>query len=97
MRTLERIGLARRAAIPGARGHAYEMRADALIEISSDAGRAYRQIRELMDRGLELLADADRGRAERLRISRDFYAFIEDAVPRLIEQFKQDYEGGRRG
>jgi DNA-binding transcriptional regulator GbsR (MarR family) len=97
MRALERIGLARRVAVPGVRGHAYEMRPDALIEISSDAGRAYRQIRELMDRGLTLLADAGRSRGERLRISRDFYAFIEDAVPRLIEQFKQDYEGGRHG
>ena len=97
MRTLERIGLARRVAVPGVRGHVYEMRPDALIDIGSDAGRLYRQVRELMDRGLELVGDSDPRRTERLRVSRDFYAFVEREVPRLIQRFKQDYEGGRHG
>jgi predicted transcriptional regulator len=96
MRTLERIGLVRRVAVPGVRGHVYEMHPDALIDIGSDAGRLYRQVRELMDRGLALVSD-DGGRAERLRVTRDFYAFIEREVPRLIQQFKQDYEGGSHG
>jgi DNA-binding transcriptional regulator GbsR (MarR family) len=61
MRTLERIGLARRVAVPGVRGHVYEMRPDALIDIGSDAGRLYRQVRELMDRGWSWSATATRG------------------------------------
>ncbi|HEU4421676.1 MAG TPA: MarR family transcriptional regulator [Pilimelia sp.] len=91
VRVLERIGLVRRVPSPGSRGHVYEAMPDALIEIGSRAGEEYAAMRALMERGLALLDDEHSPRARRLRTSRDFYAFIEREVPKLLEQFKNDY------
>jgi DNA-binding MarR family transcriptional regulator len=91
IRVLERIGLVRRVPAPGVRGHVYEATPDGLIEMASRAGQQYAAVRELMERGLALLDDQDSPRAARLRASRDFYAFIEREVPRLLEQYKRDY------
>jgi DNA-binding Lrp family transcriptional regulator len=97
MRTLERIGLVRRVAAPGMRGHVYEATPNALIDIGSRAGEQYATIRALMERGLALLGDAGSPRAQRLRTSRDFYAFIEREVPKLLEQFKNEYLAKEEG
>jgi DNA-binding MarR family transcriptional regulator len=91
MRVLDRLGLVRRVAAPGTRGHVYEVTPNALIELGSRAGEQYAAIRALMERGLALLDDKDSPRAERLRVSRDFYAFIEREVPKLLEQFRSEY------
>jgi DNA-binding MarR family transcriptional regulator len=90
MRVLERLGLVRRVAAPGTRGHVYEVTPTALIEVGSRAGDQYAAIRHLMERGLALL-DEGSPRARRLRVSRDFYAFIEREVPKLLDQFKREY------
>jgi DNA-binding MarR family transcriptional regulator len=82
MRVLERLGLVRRVAAPGT--------PTALIEVGSRAGDQYAAIRHLMERGLALL-DEGSPRARRLRVSRDFYAFIEREVPKLLDQFKREY------
>ena len=102
MRVLERIGLVRRVAAPGSRSHVYEATPDALIEMGSRAGEQYATLRELMERGLALLDDESSPRAQRLRASRDFYAFIEREVPKLLDQFRTEYltgtdEGERDG
>ena len=46
--------------------------------------------RQLMDRGLAVVGGEDAPGAERLRITRDFYAFIEVEVPKLIERFRAE-------
>jgi hypothetical protein len=91
MRVLERIGLVRRVAAPGLRGHVYEATPNALIEMGSRAGEQYAAMRALMERGLTLLHDENSPRARRLRVSRDFYAFVEREVPRLLDRFKNEY------
>ena len=91
MRVLERIGLVRRAVVPGARGHVYEASPDGLVEMASQAGAQYATIRRLMERGLALLDNDRSPRADRLRVSRDFYAFIEREVPKLLQEFKRQY------
>jgi DNA-binding MarR family transcriptional regulator len=91
MRVLERTGLVRRIAVPGSRGHVYEAMPDALVEIGARAGEQYAAMRRLMERGLALLGDEHSPRARRLRTSRDFYAFIEREVPKLLEQFRREY------
>jgi hypothetical protein len=50
-----------------------------------------------MERGLALLDDETSPRAQRLRVSRDFYAFVEREVPKLLEQFKNEYFDGKEG
>jgi DNA-binding transcriptional regulator GbsR (MarR family) len=88
MRMLERGGLVRRVAASGGRGHCYEMRPDALMAASTEVSR-YRLMREAMEQGLKLLGDESTPRAERLRTSRDFYAFMEQETPRLVERFTE--------
>jgi DNA-binding MarR family transcriptional regulator len=91
IRVLERIGLVRRVAAPGVRGHVYEATPDGLIEMAARAGQQYAAVRELMERGLALLDDQESPRAARLRASRDFYAFIEREVPKLLNQYRQEF------
>jgi DNA-binding transcriptional regulator GbsR (MarR family) len=92
MRLLERTGFVRRVPSPG-RGHAYQLVADALIS-ATDAAASYAAVRLVTEKGLKLLErqgfDETSDRAHRLRITRDFYLFIEREVPRLIDQFKRE-------
>lgn len=89
MRILEQARLVHRVPTPG-RGHAYEMAPDALVR-SIDPADKFRLMRDLMDKGLALLDDPDSPRALRLRITRDFYDFIANKMPSLMEEFKRDY------
>jgi DNA-binding Lrp family transcriptional regulator len=90
MRMLEKSGLARRVPIPGRRGHAYEMSPEAIIRIAADPTQ-FRRFRELMEHGLQVIGGEEGPRARRLRITRDFYAFIERELPKLTERFIRDY------
>jgi hypothetical protein len=49
--------------------------------------------RQLMDRGLEVVGGEDAPGAERLRTTRDFYAFIETEMPKLIQRFHDQQKG----
>jgi DNA-binding Lrp family transcriptional regulator len=97
MRVLERLGIVRRVVAPGSRAHVYEVAPNALIDIGSQASEQYRLVRELMERGLALLGDERSPRARRLRTSRDFYAFVEREVPKLLERFRSEYLAKEKG
>ncbi|SCL16794.1 MarR family protein [Micromonospora nigra] len=90
MRMLETSGLARRVPVPGRRGHAYEVRGDAIVRIAADATK-FRTFRELMERGLEVVGGEDAPGTGRLRLMRDFYAFIEREMPKLVARFEAEY------
>jgi DNA-binding MarR family transcriptional regulator len=92
MRMLESSGFARRVPVPGQRGHAYEVTPDAIIRITAEPTK-FRLFRELMDRGLEIVGGADAPGAERLRVMRDFYAFIERELPTLVARFEATRHG----
>ncbi len=94
-RMLENAGLIRRVAVPGQRGNAYEMTEDAIIK-AADTDR-YRIFSDLMARGLDLVDGDGARRAERLRMTRDFYAYLDRELPRLVARFKTEYRGGRDG
>jgi DNA-binding transcriptional regulator GbsR (MarR family) len=93
MRALERLGMVRRVPTRG-RGHAYEMLPYALVE-TVDTRRIYTALHDLMQKGLDLLGDETMPRAERLRITRDFYAFGAARIPQLMEEFARK-EGLRK-
>jgi DNA-binding transcriptional regulator GbsR (MarR family) len=93
VRMLENARLVRRVAVPGRRGKAYEMTDDAMVRAIQDD--RVRIMRELMDRGLDVVGDEKEPRAGRLRRTRDFYAFFEREVPALVRRFEREYgEGG---
>lgn len=93
-RLLESYGLARRIAVPGARGDYFEITHDAFNRAHDQMGKA-RIFRELMEMGLVVLGDADSPRAERLRETRDLYAFLERELPGLMERFRAEYQEKR--
>jgi hypothetical protein len=89
MRMLQHIGFVRRVPAKG-REHAYEMLPDALVR-AADARANYLIAQQAMQKGLDLLGDEDSPRAQRLRIGRDFYAFVADRVPGLMEEFTKTH------
>jgi DNA-binding MarR family transcriptional regulator len=89
LRMLETTGLARRVAMPGRRGSFYEMTPDAMMRAADS--EKFTLFRQLMDRGLKVLGGEDVPGAERLRVTRDFYAYIEVELPKLIDRFKTDH------
>lgn len=89
MRMLENSGFVRRVPVPGRRGHAYEVTPDAIVRIAAEPTK-FRTFRELMDRGLDLKGGRDAPGTERLRIMRDFYAYIERELPKLVERFVEE-------
>jgi DNA-binding transcriptional regulator GbsR (MarR family) len=93
-RLLESYGLARRLAVPGERGDYFEMTPDAFNRAHDQVGKA-RIFRELMEMGLAVLGDQDSPRAERLRETRDLYAFLERELPGLMTRFRAEYQAGR--
>lgn len=92
LRNLEAGGLVRRVAMPGRRGSFYEMTPDAIMRAAGS--EKFTLFRQLMDRGLDVVGGEDAPGAERLRVTRDFYAFIETEMPKLIQRF-QDEQTGR--
>ena len=89
MRALEQLGMVRRVPVRG-RGHAYEMLPDALVR-TVDARRLYLTIHDVMQKGIEVLGgDEQLPRAQRLRVTRDFYAFVAKRVPQLIDEFARN-------
>ena len=89
MRMLERSGLVRRVATAG-RGHAYEMLPDAMIRGTIDAEAHWRRMAAVMSRGIELIGDEAAPQAQRLRLTRDFFAYIAEKVPEMVADFKRE-------
>lgn len=94
MRALEQLGMVRRVPVRG-RGHAYEILPDAMVR-TTDPRRLYLLIHDVMQKGLDLLGDEKAERAQRLRITRDFFAFVAERIPQLIDEFAKK-EGLRHG
>jgi hypothetical protein len=89
MRMLVRAGLARRVAVPGQRGHAYEIRPDALLNSTLDAIPRWAAMAELLRRGIGLV-DADSTAAKRLDISARYFDYVAAKMPQMIEDFKRE-------
>jgi hypothetical protein len=64
------------------------MTPDAIMRAAGSEKFTY--FRQLMDRGLEVVGGEDAPGSERLRLNRDFYAFLEAEVPLLIKRFKEE-------
>ncbi len=89
MRILEAARLVRRVPLPGRRGHAYEMPDDTFVRFTESHN--YRIFRELMERGLDIVGGEEAPGAQRLRHTRDFYAFVEREFPMLIAKFRAEH------
>lgn len=93
LRVLESARLVRRVAVPGRRGSFFEMQPDAFLSAAGSEKLAV--FRALMERGLRVVGGEDAPGAERLRMTRDFYAFMERETPLLVERFRREYRHPR--
>ena len=91
-RLLEAGGLIRRMPAPGTRSYCFELEPNAFVSLQ--AAERFRPWRLMAERGLSLLDDPDDERGARLRAARDFYAYVEREVPKLIERFRIEQESG---
>jgi hypothetical protein len=86
-RLLQASGLLRRVAQPGARGYLYELN-PAFFVGQLSAANPFGALREILDVGIAIVGDVDDPRAARLRVARDFYAYVEREIPALIARYR---------
>ena len=83
-------GFIRRSTRPGDRREYFSAPPEALEQFMGSAGRAYRQLRELMEQGLAAMDGRSTKDRERLQELHDVMAFIETEVPALLERYQRD-------
>jgi hypothetical protein len=88
-RLLQASGLIRRAAAPGSRGYRFEID-PAFFAGQMNPASPFGMLRQALDRGVEMAGGEGDPRSARLREARDFYAFVERAVPEVIERYRAD-------
>ncbi len=86
-RLLLASGLIRRVAEPGSRSYVFEIE-PAFFAGQFNAANPFGLLRQVLDRGVEVAGGEAEPRAARLREARDFYAFVEQAVPEAIERYR---------
>ena len=98
-RILSTAGFIRRTTRPGDRREYFSAPPEALDQFMGSAGLVYRQIRELMARGLAAIADRPPEARARVQELHDVMAFIETEVPALLERYQQDRaaRSGKKG
>ena len=85
-RLLQASGLLRRVAEPGARSYRFEVD-PGFFAGQFNAANPFGLLRAVLDHGVAVAGGEGDPRAARLREARDFYAFVERAVPEAIERY----------
>ena len=88
-RLLQASGLLRRVAQPGVRGYRFELD-PSFFAGQVNAANPFGLLRDALDRGVTIAGGESDPRAARLREARDFYAFVERAIPEAIERYRAE-------
>lgn len=88
-RLLQASGLIRRVAAPGSRGYSFEID-PSFFAGQMNAANPFGLLRQVLDHGIAVAGGESDPRAARLREARDFYAFVEKAVPEVIERYRTE-------
>lgn len=86
-RSLLQAELIQRKPVPGSRSMYFEIRPGTMDALLHSATSRVRQGREMIDRGLRLIADQSPEERRRLEEFRDVFAFMEREYPKLIERW----------
>lgn len=86
----------RRTKRGGDRREFFSAPAEALDQFLANAGRIYRQFREIAERGLMAIEDRPPAAKARFQELRDVFAFVEQEVPAVIDRFLRE-RAGRTG
>lgn len=95
-RLLANAGFIRRTTRSGDRREYFSAPPEALDTFVSGAGRIYRQIREMVERGLVAIAERPPESRARLQEMRDVMFYIETEVPAVMDRYLQQ-RAGRTG
>jgi DNA-binding transcriptional regulator GbsR (MarR family) len=93
-RLLIQMGLVERMGIPGRRDTYYRIKPGSWSELMRARMSHLTAIRELADRGLNLIASNDPQSRRRLEELRDFHAFLEQEIPALLDRYDHDRKRG---
>ena len=90
-RLLIQIGLIERLSLPGVRRDYFRLRSDAWQHmIGRGLTEEIKMVRQLADRGLELLGDKTPVTKNWLEEMRDVYTFLEHEFPTLLERWEKE-------
>jgi len=90
-RLLIQIGLIERLSLPGVRHDYFRLRSDAWQHmIGRGLTEEIKMVRQLADRGLELLGDKTPVTKNWLEEMRDVYTFLEHEFPTLLERWEKE-------
>jgi DNA-binding transcriptional regulator GbsR (MarR family) len=89
-RMLTTAGMIRRTTRRGDRREYFSAPPEALDSFLENAGRIYRQFREIAEHGLDAIADHPPASRRRLEQLRDVFAFVEQEVPTVVDRFLRD-------
>jgi DNA-binding transcriptional regulator GbsR (MarR family) len=93
-RILASAGMIRRTTRRGDRREYFSAPPEALDSFLENAGRIYRQFREMAERGLAAIDDRPPESRRRLEELRDVFAFVEKEVPVVVDRFLSERAGG---
>lgn len=88
IKTLTTLELLERVPVPGSRRDHYRLREDPWAMMAGAEPAAFAALIKIADEGLEH-ADADSEVADRLREMRDFYEFMRQEIPRVMERWNE--------
>jgi hypothetical protein len=77
--------------MPGERGHYFESDPSGFLRLPAE--ERFGALRRQLERGLEVLDDPGGPRGARLRAARDFYAYVEAEVPRVMAAYRAERAG----
>ena len=89
-RLLIQSGLVERMGLPGKRGTYYRIKPGSWSELMRTQISYMSALRELAERGLGLIHGNDPKFSQRLQEMRDFYAFLEQEIPALLDRYDQE-------
>lgn len=88
-RLLVQIGLIERISLPGQRRDYFRIKLNAWSELTKRRLAQITAFRQLAERGLDLLKEADPALRQRLEEMRDMHAFCERELPLMIARWEQ--------
>lgn len=92
-RALVRQGILERHKTRGAREARYVVNTNGWLEMHRQAVQGLATMRRSTERALEGLANRPPSENLRLRLFRDFHAFLEQELPPLLERWQWEWEG----
>lgn len=95
-RLLLQMGLIERVAVPDERRDYFRLKPGAWISLVRQELYEFVALRQLTERGLELLQGDDSDIKQRLEDARDLFAYLEREYPVLIERWEQEHKNPPR-